>query len=427
MEQNRAPEALHSTARRQGWQRSIIDDIRKARNLGVSAARGGDPCERARSLGAVRWDRLTLGIGLGYALLAWSLSYGAILPQLRDDLHLSASVAALHGSMFGFCLLGFALFGNRVLAALSNRATLGLAVLAMVGGGAMFGIGRTPALTLTGAAITGAGAALLVIVVPAVVFAHQPQAPTQTMSTLNAFPMISSTLLPLAVSLAAAVAISWRVAYLAPVLLIGAAITITAGRAPVPSTAVEQPAKLAHIARVPLLARRWLVLVFGVMVEIGTVIWASSIMRDLGHASKNTAASLTIGFFIGMFVGRLTLTKLLDRINEHHLLMLSFIGSLGFLAPFLIGPGLAVRIIGLTGLGVFLSPVYPLSVSRIFELHDDTNTLGRVTAIASGVGVTFGPLLLGTLSDSFGLAWATVVLPAFAIAGLVSLGRPAPA
>ena len=370
---------------------------------------------------------MTLGIGLGYALLAWSLSYGAILPQLRDDLHLSASVAALHGSMFGFCLLGFALFGNPVLAALSNRATLGLAVLAMVGGGAMFGIGRTPALTLTGAAITGAGAALLVIVVPAVVFAHQPQAPTQTMSTLNAFPMISSTLLPLAVSLTAAVAISWRVAYLAPVLLIGAAITITAGRARVPSTAVDQPAKLAHIARVPLLARRWLVLVFGVMVEIGTVIWASSIMRDLGHASKNTAASLTIGFFIGMFVGRLTLTKLLDRIDEHQLLMLSFIGSLGFLAPFLIGPGLAVRIIGLTGLGVFLSPVYPLSVSRIFALHDDTNTLGRVTAVASGVGVTFGPLVLGTLSDSFGLAWATVSLPVFAIAGLVTLGRPAAA
>lgn len=389
--------------------------------------RRGAPYERARSLGAVRWDRLTLGIGLGYALLSWSLGYGAILPQLRDDLHLSASVGALHGSMFGFCLLALALFGNRLLATWTNRVLLSVAVVCMAGGAVLFGFGRSPAFTLAGAVITGVGAALLVIVVPAVIFAHQPQAPTQTMSTLNAFPMVSSALFPLAVSLCAALVISWRIAYLAPVLAIATAIAVTAGRSAVPTTAVEQPAKLAHMARIPLLARRWLVLVFGVMVEIGTVIWASSIMRDLGHASKGTAASLTIGFFIGMFVGRLTLTKLLDRIDEHHLLMLSFIGSLGFLVPFLIGPGLAVRIIGLTGLGVFLSPVYPLSVSRIFELHDDTNTLGRVTAVASGVGVTFGPLLLGTLSDSFGLAWATVVLPVFTIAGLLTLGRPAAA
>ena len=376
------------------------------------------------SLQRMRWDRLTLGIGLGYTLLAWSLSYGTVLPQLRDDLHLSASLASLHGSMFGFCLLIMALFGSRILARMPNRLSLGCSVTGMVSGGVLFGFGHSPVLTLTGAGIAGAGAALMVIVVPAVVFAHQPQAPTHAMSTLNAFPMISSTLLPLAVSAAAAATISWRVAYVAPLLLIGTAIAVIAGRSPVPGTAVPEPARLREVASVAHIRRRWLVLVFGVMVEIGTVTWASSIMHDLGHASKGSAASLTIGFFVGMFAGRLALSRLLERIDEQLLLILSFVGSLGFLAPFLIGPGLAVRIIGLTGLGISLSPVYPLSVTRIFELHDDTNALGRVAALASGAGVTFGPLLLGVLSDMAGLAWATVVLPVFAIGGLITLGRP---
>ena len=75
-------------------------------------------------------------------------------------------------------------------------------------------------------------------------------------------------------------------------------------------------------------------------------------------------------------------------------------------------------------LGLTLSAVYPLSISRMFELHGDTAALGRAAAIASGVGVTFGPLLLGTFSDIVGLGWATTVLPVFAIAGLLIALKP---
>ena len=393
--------------------------------MGGARVTGASPQHR-RSLDAMRWDRLTLGIGLGYGLLAWSLGYGAVLPQLRDDLHLSASVAAAHGSMFGICLLVFAAFGSRALAATPPNVTLRLGVISMVAGGTLFGFGQAPALTLSGAGLTGAGAALIVIVIPGIVFAHQPLASTQTMATLNAFPMVSSTLLPLAVSGAAAAALSWRVAYLAPVLLIGIAIAVVIHGAAAPSIVSEQPVGLAQLFRLEHLTRRWLVLVFGVLVEIGTVTWAASIMRDLGNASKGTAASLTIGFFLGMLVGRLGLTRLLSRFDEQRLLHVAFIGSLAFVVPFLVGPGLAVRVIGLTGLGLCLSPVYPLSVARLFELHDDANALGRAAALGSGVGVTFGPLLLGALSDVVGLGWATLVLPVFAAGGLITLGRVRP-
>jgi len=48
-------------------------------------------------------------------------------------------------------------------------------------------------------------------------------------------------------------------------------------------------------------------------------------------------------------------------------------------------------------------------------------------ALRSGVGVTFGPLLLGACSDVVGLGWATAILPAFLTAGLLTVLRPLPA
>ena len=361
---------------------------------------------------------------MSYALLAWSLGYGAILPELRDELNMSASVASMHGSMFGVCLILFAGFGRRPLASVSNRTVLALAIVGMAAGGLLFGLGHSTAFTLTGAGLGGAGAALLVIVVPAIVFVHQPQATTETMATLNAFPMVSATLLPLAVSAAVATDLSWRVSYLVPLLFIVFAIAVAVARAAVPQAVVADRVGLRTVFRIPRFGRRWFVLVCGVLVELGTGIWAASIMHDLGGASKGLAALLTIGFFIGMAVGRLAITALLERVDEKRVLVLSFAGTLVALAPFLLGPTLVVRVIGLTLFGLCLSPVYPVSISRMFELHHDTAALGRAAALASGFGVTFGPLLLGAIADLVGLRWATVVLPVFVIVALVTLRRP---
>ena len=47
----------------------------------------------------------------------------------------------------------------------------------------LFGLGRSTALTLTGAGLSGAAAACFVVVVPSVVFAHHPTTPTHATST----------------------------------------------------------------------------------------------------------------------------------------------------------------------------------------------------------------------------------------------------
>lgn len=372
----------------------------------------------------MRWDRLTFGIGMSYALLAWSMGYGAVLPDLRDEVSMSASVAALHGSLFGICLLLLATVGRRVLETLSNRMLLGLSVVGMFGGGLLFGFGRHAVMTLAGAGLSGIGAACLVIVVPSVVFAHQPHAPTQALAMLNTFPMLSATVLPLTVGVVVAAGVTWRVAYLGPLIVIALGIAVVSGRSDVPNALHAEPIGLGELFRVPQFARRWAALACGVLIEIGTGIWAASIMVGQGGASKGTAAVLTATFFIGMGIGRISLTSVLRHRSGQWVLIASFVGSLVALAPFLLGPGLIGRVIGLTLLGLMLSGVYPLSISRLFELHDDTEALGRAAALASGVGVTFGPLLLGAFSDLVGLGTATLVLPVFGVIGLVMLERP---
>ena len=382
--------------------------------------------DRRLSVDAVRWDRLTFGIGLSYALLAWSMGYGAVLPALRDEVQMSSSVASLHGSLFGICLLLLATVGRHILAALSNRVLLAISVSSMFGGGLLFGFGHHAGLTLAGAALSGAGSACLVVLVPSVIFAHQPDAPGEAFSVLNTFPMLSSTALPLTVGIVVAGGIAWRVAYLVPLVLIAVGVVVVAGGASVPDALHAEPISLGQLFRVPRFARRWAALACGVLVEIGTGIWAASIMVSQADASTSTAALLTAVFFVGMGIGRIGLTGLLRRRSSEWILTVSFVGVLISLVPFLLGPGLVGRVFGLGLLGLTLAAVYPLSLSRLFELHDDTEALGRAAAIASGVGVTFGPLLLGALSDVVGLGWATLVLPAFGVVGLLMIERTDP-
>lgn len=362
---------------------------------------------------------MTFGIGLSYALLAWSMGYGAVLPELRDEVHMSASAASLHGSLFGISLLLLATVGRPLLARFSNRVLLVVSVAGMFAGGLLFGFGRVVALTLIGAGLSGAAAACLVIVVPSVVFAHQPGAPTHAMAVLNTFPMLSATLLPVVVGLALAGDISWRVVYLTPLWLLAGAIAAVAGSSSVPSTRHPEPVALGQLFRVPTFARRWAALACGVLIEIGTGIWAASIIVKQGGASKGLGAMLTVGFFVGMALGRISLARMLLRYSAQRVFVASFVGVLISLVPFLLGPGLIGRVVGLSLLGLTLSAVYPLSISRLFELHHDTEALGRAAAIASGVGVTFGPLLLGAFSDLVGLGLATIVLPVFGVAGLL--------
>jgi MFS family permease len=89
-----------------------------------------------------------------------------------------------------------------------------------------------------------------------------------------------------------------------------------------------------------------------------------------------------------------------------------------------LGPSLAVRIAGLVIVAFGCSPLYPLAVDRLYARVDaDSVALGAVTALASGVAIISGPLLLGVLADAIGLRDAVLAVTALAALGVYT-SRP---
>lgn len=170
---------------------------------------GVPPCAVAST--PVRWARSTLGLGFGFALPAWSMGFGAMLPELRDEVAMSSSVAAIHGSLFGIFLLLFSVVGSRFFATRSNRLTLGIG---------LFGLMVDS---------------------------------TRVVATLNAFPMASGTLLPISITIAIAIGFSWGISSLVPVAVMGFAMAWCVGRSSVPKDHLAEPSA----SRLPFAFRTW--------------------------------------------------------------------------------------------------------------------------------------------------------------------------
>jgi MFS family permease len=78
------------------------------------------------------------------------------------------------------------------------------------------------------------------------------------------------------------------------------------------------------------------------------------------------------------------------------------------------------------GLGVAL--LYPVSISALVAAMPDRPAVATARAsLASGVAVTFAPLLLAALSDSLGLRTAYLLVPALLLVVVLRAARrPAP-
>ena len=133
-------------------------DAEPARGLATSAAVSSATAAPT----SFRWDRLTVAMTCVNCLLISALGSGLVLPELREQFHLSGIVTALHGSMFGVGLLCFGVFGVRVVGRLGRHRSLVAAAVGIALGITIFIVGPAWPVTLLGMTIAGLGAALLV-------------------------------------------------------------------------------------------------------------------------------------------------------------------------------------------------------------------------------------------------------------------------
>ena len=169
-----------------------------------------------------RWDRLTVASALGYCMLVAGLSVGVVLGELRDQFHISGVVAALHGSTFGVGLLVAGVWGVRVVDRLGRRAALQLAAVAITVGVVMLCLGPAWPVTLLGTALSGAGGALLVMVMPGVISDHHGEHRATAFAAVNGAPGLAGLVFSLIIGATLAAGLSWR----PPYLIITACFTI---------------------------------------------------------------------------------------------------------------------------------------------------------------------------------------------------------
>ena len=375
-------------------------------------------------------DGVTRTSALAYAFLGgMNGAFGAINTELRHELGLSRTVTGLHGAMFGWGLLVCALSAHWIVRAMAIDRAFVAAIAAMGVGIGVLAAGHHVAVTMSGAAVFGLGGGLLVLVTPQIIAArHGPDDRTAAFVFVNGVSIVGTIGVPLLLALTLGTSWGWRGPMLA-LASVGSLGTIASARRsalPAHGEAGEQARSPVTLLRVvPAVRSRWAVLVLGISIEFGALLWGSATVQDLAHASASTGA-LAIGLFsAGMVLGRFTGPRLVHNRAPEGLLRWSFGAALAVSFVVRFGPGLVGRVAGLFLLGLAIALIYPLAFSRLYGVGGLTaGAVGALGALASGTAVSLGPAALGALADGFGLARALLFIPVMAAAALALLGRP---
>ncbi len=368
------------------------------------------------------WDRLTITCALSFCVLVAGLSVGIVLGELRDELGISGVVAAAHGSAFGIGMLVLGAFGSGFVARIGRPAAFWGSCGTVTGGIVLLCIGHAWPVTLLGASLAGVACSMLVVLMPGIIADHHADNRAAAYAAVNGVPGLAGIAFSLVVGSVISAGGSWRWPYAVLTVSIGIGVFVVGRRVTLP------PSHTAPVRVLPLFAHRqivvpWLHIVHAVLVEFPVGIWAVVYLKEVGGASSGAAASLGAIWGLFLFVVRIRLASVVAVFG-------SWTRSVGFATVFAgalvmwAGPGLWVRVIGLTVVAIGASGLYPLAVDGLYEQAGADNvTLGFVTALASGVGVTVGPLFLGVLADSVGLRHALLFVPIVAAVGVYA-ARP---
>ncbi len=348
-----------------------------------------------------------------YLLLVAGLGTNVVLGELRREFDLRDSVASLHGSFFGWSLLGLGLAAPMV-ARWSRTALMWTAITCLTLGPIIVATGWSPVQTLVGAAVAGLGAGLVVMTVPGISSDHHGPEGGRQFARINAWAAAVGIGFSVTVGASITLGVGWRWPLAVVPLVLG---LITAGvfrAAAVPPDTDPPAGHPLRLLKDSGARSAWTTIVLCGACELTAAVWAVPILRDLGGASSGGAAAMGAVFAAGIMLGRFAT----ERHHTRIVMCAGWIiaGAGGVLAW--LGPGLAGRVTGLFLIGFGVAPLYPAAIQLLMTRPGGARQLSAAASVASGIAITFGPLALGVVADAAGFATAPMVIPALAMIGL---------
>ncbi|MET7932430.1 MFS transporter [Streptomyces sp. NPDC005322] len=387
-------------------------------------------------------DRLT-GMAYGglalYAFLLYAL--GPLLPLLRDDLRLSYTVMSLHSTAFAAGAVLTNLVFERARRRFGYRTLFWAAAVGLVLGGLLLATGRSVAMTLTAAAVSGIGGALLQTTALAVLAEHHGPLRDRALVEANAGASATALAAPLVIGALQTAGAAWNWTLLVPPVAAAVLYAVfrhdrLRPRSDVSAHAGAPPGRggaandggsvdgggpadecgpVDDGGRLP--AAFWLLAALcGVAVgaEFCLVFYGSPQLTGVVGLTAGSAATAMSLFYAGALLGRLAGSRLTASRRLAELIFAALgVSVAGFLTLWATGSAW-VALTGLFLSGFGMANLFPLALS--LAVSAAPGSTGRATAYVQllvGTAIMLAPLLLGGLSDRLG------VRTAFGLAGLL--------
>jgi fucose permease len=359
---------------------------------------------------------------------------GALTPYLRDALHLSDAQAALHPSAMAVGLVSAGTIADAVERRLGGRGAVALAVGLMLLAALALASAAALPVTLAGAYALGVGGGAVLSAVNLMLGRPGGTRAAVRFARANTWSMLASFLAPVSIAALAASPLGWRAVPLVPLALL-IALELAGGLTPGGSTERSDDVVAVRLPRAFWLT--WAFVIVVVAIEFSYVVWGSTIVAVRTGVTRETGTGLVALFMAGMLAGRLALgmgvvgTARTPRWIGFALLVTGTGGVIVWASasPLASGTGLL-----LAGLGT--ATLYPLGMAQALgRAAGAALAAGARMTLASGLAILVAPLVLGALSDVFGVVseWPLVIGLSL-VAGLLSraasgsaAGVPAPA
>ncbi|MFF7633498.1 MFS transporter [Kitasatospora sp. NPDC008050] len=382
----------------------------------------------------VRDGKTRLAYG-GLSVYAYALyALGPLLPLLRHDFRLSYSMMSAHSTVFAAgAILANALI-ERLTGAFGYRRVFWTSLGTLVLGAALLAVGPSVAVTLSAAAVMGVSGALVQTTVLAVLAQHHGPLRERAIVEANAGASAAALVAPLVIGACQAAGVGWSPSMLLPLVIAGG-LYLTLGQETLRPRR-SPTGEAAPAGRLP--AAYWLLAALaGVVVgaEFCLVFYGSpQLTSSIGLTDGQAATAMSL-FYGGELLGRLAGSRLsATRATTTQLVLVSLaVTVVGFLLLWTSGSTvIALAALLVTGLGI--ANLFPLTLSlAVAAARGRTDQATARVQLIVAVSIMLAPLILGTLSDHFGVRRSFAVEGVLLTAAVVLLllgtaarrGRPA--